>query len=131
MDRRSRSEVPPDVEAFCEEQIPCLVGALTLYCGDRAVAEELPQEALGVGGRVVVERGRGFVVLGVVTCAYLGLRTNRLHCMADTNQSGDPPYLIRWSLGVIGGVVTAVLVYAITQGFGGGGNEAPSPGRSR
>jgi RNA polymerase sigma factor (sigma-70 family) len=34
------------VVAFCEEQIPRLVGVLTLYCGDRSVAEELAQEAL-------------------------------------------------------------------------------------
>jgi RNA polymerase sigma factor (sigma-70 family) len=36
----------PEAAGFCEEQIPRLVGALTLYCGDRAVAEELAQEAL-------------------------------------------------------------------------------------
>jgi RNA polymerase sigma-70 factor (ECF subfamily) len=32
--------------AFCEEEHPRLVGALSLYCGDRAVAEELAQDAL-------------------------------------------------------------------------------------
>lgn len=34
------------VEAFCRREHPRLVGALTLYCGDRAVAEDLAQEAL-------------------------------------------------------------------------------------
>lgn len=37
---------PPDLVAFCREQYPRLVGMLGLYCGDRAVAEELAQEAL-------------------------------------------------------------------------------------
>ena len=32
--------------AFCREIRDRLVGSLTLYCGDRAVAEELAQEAL-------------------------------------------------------------------------------------
>jgi RNA polymerase sigma factor (sigma-70 family) len=32
--------------AFCEEEHPRLVGALSLYCGDRALAEELAQDAL-------------------------------------------------------------------------------------
>lgn len=32
--------------AFCAAQYPRLVGSLTLYLGDRAVAEELAQEAL-------------------------------------------------------------------------------------
>jgi len=32
--------------AFCVEEHPRLVGALSLYCGDRAVAEELAQDAL-------------------------------------------------------------------------------------
>jgi RNA polymerase sigma-70 factor (ECF subfamily) len=32
--------------AFCAEEHPRLVGALSLYCGDRAVAEELAQDAL-------------------------------------------------------------------------------------
>jgi RNA polymerase sigma factor (sigma-70 family) len=31
---------------FCSAQFPALVGSLTLYCGDRGVAEELAQEAL-------------------------------------------------------------------------------------
>lgn len=37
---------PPDLVAFCRSQHPRLVGILGLYCGDRAVAEELAQEAL-------------------------------------------------------------------------------------
>jgi RNA polymerase sigma factor (sigma-70 family) len=32
--------------AFCIEEHPRLVGALSLYCGNRAVAEELAQDAL-------------------------------------------------------------------------------------
>jgi RNA polymerase sigma factor (sigma-70 family) len=32
--------------AFCVEEHPRLVGSLSLYCGDRAVAEELAQDAL-------------------------------------------------------------------------------------
>jgi RNA polymerase sigma factor (sigma-70 family) len=32
--------------AFCVEEHPRLVGALSLYCGNRAVAEELAQDAL-------------------------------------------------------------------------------------
>ena len=43
---RDRPGAPPGAGAFCEAQIPRLVGALTLYCGDRALAEELAQEAL-------------------------------------------------------------------------------------
>lgn len=35
-----------DVTAFCRELRPRLVGALSLYCGDLAVAEELTQETL-------------------------------------------------------------------------------------
>lgn len=31
---------------FCTREFPRLVGALSLYCGDRGVAEELAQEAL-------------------------------------------------------------------------------------
>ncbi len=37
---------PPDLVSFCTEQHPRLVGMLGLYCGDRAVAEEISQEAL-------------------------------------------------------------------------------------
>ena len=33
-------------EAFCRREYPRLVGALSLYCGDVFVAEELAQEAL-------------------------------------------------------------------------------------
>lgn len=39
-------EPPPELVAFCEREHPRLVGALTLYCGERAAAEELAQEAL-------------------------------------------------------------------------------------
>jgi RNA polymerase sigma-70 factor (ECF subfamily) len=35
-----------EFEAFCVDEHPRLVGALSLYCGDRAVAEELAQDAL-------------------------------------------------------------------------------------
>jgi RNA polymerase sigma-70 factor (ECF subfamily) len=35
-----------DLEEFCAGEYPRLVGALTLYCGTRATAEELAQEAL-------------------------------------------------------------------------------------
>lgn len=37
---------PVDIESFCREQHPRIVGILTLYCGDQGVAEELAQEAL-------------------------------------------------------------------------------------
>lgn len=33
-------------EAFCRREWPRLLGALTLHCGDRLVAEEIAQEAL-------------------------------------------------------------------------------------
>lgn len=36
----------PDPASFCSQIRAGLVGALALYCGDRAVAEELAQEAL-------------------------------------------------------------------------------------
>jgi RNA polymerase sigma-70 factor (sigma-E family) len=36
----------PELSAFCEDEHPRLVGALSLYCGDRGVAEELAQDAL-------------------------------------------------------------------------------------
>jgi len=39
-------EIGHDLAAFCEEQIPRLIGVLTLYAGKRAIAEELAQEAL-------------------------------------------------------------------------------------
>lgn len=35
-----------DLTEFCRQQYPRLVGALDLYCGNLAVAEELAQEAL-------------------------------------------------------------------------------------
>jgi RNA polymerase sigma-70 factor (ECF subfamily) len=35
-----------EIERFCREFSPALVGVLTLHCGDRAVAEDLAQEAL-------------------------------------------------------------------------------------
>jgi RNA polymerase sigma-70 factor, ECF subfamily len=35
-----------DLASFCRAEWPRLVGTLTLYCGDRAVAEELAQETL-------------------------------------------------------------------------------------
>ncbi len=35
-----------DCDAFCRDLGPRLVGSLQLYCGDRATAEELAQEAL-------------------------------------------------------------------------------------
>ena len=35
-----------DLTQFCQQNYPRLVGALDLYCGDLAVAEELAQEAL-------------------------------------------------------------------------------------
>lgn len=37
---------PDDLEAFCLEQYPRIVGTLTLYCGDTSIAEELAQETL-------------------------------------------------------------------------------------
>jgi RNA polymerase sigma factor (sigma-70 family) len=40
------SAPPPALEAFCHASYPRLVGAMTLYCGDRGVAEEIAQEAL-------------------------------------------------------------------------------------
>ncbi|HEX2235368.1 MAG TPA: sigma-70 family RNA polymerase sigma factor [Actinomycetota bacterium] len=37
---------PPELTAFCTDEHPRLVGMLGLYLGDRALAEELAQEAL-------------------------------------------------------------------------------------
>jgi RNA polymerase sigma factor (sigma-70 family) len=37
---------PDELAAFCRREHPRLVGALTLYCGDRSVAEEIAQDAL-------------------------------------------------------------------------------------
>lgn len=41
-----RVEAPADLAAFCRLEYPRLVGALSLYCGDRDLAEDLAQEAL-------------------------------------------------------------------------------------
>jgi RNA polymerase sigma factor (sigma-70 family) len=38
--------VPLDLDVFCHEQYPRLVGTLTLVFGDRGLAQELAQEAL-------------------------------------------------------------------------------------
>jgi RNA polymerase sigma-70 factor (sigma-E family) len=38
--------LPADLASFCEEQHPRLVGALSLYCGDPDVGEELAQDAI-------------------------------------------------------------------------------------
>lgn len=35
-----------EIAAFCDREYPRLVGALSLYCGDGGLAEELAQEAL-------------------------------------------------------------------------------------
>ena len=37
---------PDDLVAFCEREHARLVGAITLYCGDRALGEEIAQDAL-------------------------------------------------------------------------------------
>lgn len=37
---------PDDLSAFCQREHPRLVGALSLYCGDALLAQELAQEAL-------------------------------------------------------------------------------------
>lgn len=42
---RSRADAT-GIAAFCDRQYPQLVGTLTVYCGDRHVAEELAQDAL-------------------------------------------------------------------------------------
>lgn len=46
--RRCGGVVSADLEldAFCQREFPRLVGQLTLYCGERDLAEELAQEAL-------------------------------------------------------------------------------------
>lgn len=36
----------PELETFCRDLYPELIGALTLYCGARDLAEDLAQEAL-------------------------------------------------------------------------------------
>jgi DNA-directed RNA polymerase specialized sigma24 family protein len=41
-----RGEVSDDFDEFCAQEFPRLVGALSLWCADRDVAEEIAQEAL-------------------------------------------------------------------------------------
>lgn len=42
-----RAVAPPEeLAVFCTREHPRLVGALALYCGDRAIAEELAEEAI-------------------------------------------------------------------------------------
>ena len=43
---REREATTDEIEDFCRDRYPKLVGALSLYCGDADVAEELAQEAL-------------------------------------------------------------------------------------
>ena len=38
--------VPPELVAFCDAEWPRLVGALSLYTGDRDLAEDLAQDAI-------------------------------------------------------------------------------------
>lgn len=38
--------IPLDLDAFCHQEYPRLVGTLTLFCGDRELAGELAQETL-------------------------------------------------------------------------------------
>ncbi|HEY7874361.1 MAG TPA: sigma factor, partial [Actinomycetota bacterium] len=40
------SPEPRALADLCEQEYPRLIGALSLYCGDRALAEEFAQEAL-------------------------------------------------------------------------------------
>ncbi|HEY7135239.1 MAG TPA: sigma-70 family RNA polymerase sigma factor [Acidimicrobiia bacterium] len=42
----AKPEVPADLARFCAAEYPRLVGALSLYCGERDLAQELAQEAL-------------------------------------------------------------------------------------
>lgn len=39
-------QAPPDLVGFCKDEYPRLVGLLGLYCGNRALAEDLAQETL-------------------------------------------------------------------------------------
>jgi RNA polymerase sigma-70 factor (ECF subfamily) len=39
-------DLPEGLDAFCRREHPRLVGALSLYCGDASLAEELAQDAL-------------------------------------------------------------------------------------
>ena len=43
---RNAEVAPPDLVAFCRDEEPRIIGALTLYTGDPYLAEELAQEAL-------------------------------------------------------------------------------------
>jgi RNA polymerase sigma factor (sigma-70 family) len=43
---RTDREGSSDLASFCRQEYPRLVGALSLYCGDRFIAEELAQEAV-------------------------------------------------------------------------------------
>jgi RNA polymerase sigma factor (sigma-70 family) len=43
---RKRASPPHALDAFCRGVYPRLVGAMTIYCGNREVAEEIVQEAL-------------------------------------------------------------------------------------
>jgi len=45
-DAEGRDDRDGDLAAFCQREWPRLVGSLSLYCGDRDLAEELAQEAL-------------------------------------------------------------------------------------
>lgn len=47
----SESGADEDLALFCQREYPGLVGALSFYCGDRYVAEEIAQEALARGCR--------------------------------------------------------------------------------
>lgn len=41
-------QAPADLARFCEETYPRLLGALSLYCGDFDVAQELAQETVAI-----------------------------------------------------------------------------------
>lgn len=49
--KRMRDVPDGQFSAFCADMYPRLVGALSLYCGEAAVAEELAQEALAIAFR--------------------------------------------------------------------------------
>lgn len=92
--------IPPDVAAFCEAQIPRLVGALTLYCGDRALAEELAQEALAravqhwskIGGS---DRREGWVYRVAVNLANSRFRRALLERRANQRAVGRSTDAVR------------------------------------
>ena len=44
--RRNFIKGSPELETFCRNEYPKLVGSLSLFCGDSGVAQELAQEAL-------------------------------------------------------------------------------------